>query len=315
MKGRVRLNESALELFTRSFESKSKILVLGGTGWFGRTALAMLMNMDVEVHVVASNPREFSVDGASLEAKSWDPSEIVRFEPEIVLDFAYLTVDKSGFLGLEQYTRVNQELSNRLSFASHLPSVSRVLTVSSGASVRLPLAMRAQPAAEAYARGKRAIEANLEQIASDRAISVGVARAWSVTGGHVQNPRRYGFSGMISDGLASGWISVQADHLVYRRYSAVEELLALAMPSSEKAAYSEVDSGGNLVEIRDLARFISAAIPGSQVVANDVFPEPENADLYFADDEEWNNRMATSGVEPLTLEVQIENVVRSLRGD
>jgi hypothetical protein len=95
----------------------------------------------------------------------------------------------------------------------------------------------------------------------------------------------------------------------------VEELLALAMPSSEKAAYSEVDSGGNLVEIRDLARFMSAAIPGSQVVANDVFPEPENADLYFADDEEWNNRMATSGVEPLTLEVQIENVVRSLRGD
>ena len=308
------LNESAVEVFTKSFIGVNRVLVLGGTGWFGRTALAMLKHLDVKTHIVASNPRGFSVDGAPLLAKGWDLAEIERFEPDVVLDFAYLTVNKAGPLGLEQYSRVNRQLSEELFFAASLPSTRRVITVSSGASIRLPHGMQGQPAAEAYALGKQAIEAQLAQISVEKEISVGIARAWSVSGGHIQNPRDYALSGMILDGLEDGLISVHSNHLVYRRYSAVEELLALAMHASESPGLSHVDSGGPLVEIEELAELVSAAISGSKVLGDESIRDSNNVDSYFSDGDAWDEETERSGLRPLTLEGQIEHVVRALTG-
>lgn len=308
------LNESAVEVFTKSFRGVNRVLVLGGTGWFGRTALAMLKRVEVKTHIVASHPREFLVDGLPLSAKGWDSAEIARFEPDVVLDFAHLTVNKARPLGLERYSRVNRQLSEQLFFAASLPSTRRVITVSSGASIRLPRGMQGQLAAEAYALGKQAIEAQLAQISLRREISVGVARAWSVSGGHVQNPRDYALSGMILDGLEGGLISVHSNHLVYRRYSAVEELLALAMHASDSPGLSHVDSGGPLVELEELAELVSAAIPGSKVLGNECIRESGNVDSYFSDSAAWDDETERSGLRSLTLEGQIENVVSALTG-
>ena len=308
------LNESAVEVFTRSFEGVNRVLVLGGTGWFGRTALAMLRHLDVKTHIVASHPREFSVDGITLSAKGWDSAEIERFEPDVVLDFAYLTVNRAGPLGLEQYSRVNSRLSEQLFFAASLDSTRRVITVSSGASIRLPRGMQGQRAAEAYALGKQVIEAQLARISVEKAMSVGIARAWSVSGGHVQNPRDYALSGMILDALQDGLISVHSDHLVYRRYSAVEELLALATHASKLPGLSQVDSGGHLVELEQLAELVSAAVSGSKVLTSESARESSNVDSYFSDGAAWDEETERSGLRTLTLEGQIEHMVSALTG-
>lgn len=309
----VPLNQDAVEMFTGSVGPGSKVLILGGTGWFGRTALAMLRQANVKTHVVASNPRQFHVDRHPVTAEGWDYARVAEFEPDVVLDFAYLTVDKGASLSLEAYVKTNGELAERLFFAATLPSTRSVLSVSSGASVRLPLSMWGSPVAAAYSRGKQAVEARLAQIASNRGISVGVARAWSVTGGHIQNPQGYAFSGMILEGLERGLVSVRADSLVYRRYSAVEELLALAFPRAENAGFAVLDSGGRLVEVRELARLISAALPGSQFAVNNNFRESRDIDSYFANEDGWKRQLAASGLQPLSLECQIDNVVRSLK--
>ena len=307
------LNESAVEVFTKSFRGMNRVLVLGGTGWFGRTALAMLKHVDVETHIVASRPREFSLDGGILTAKSWDQSEIARFEPEMVLDFAYLTIGKAEEIGIDRFIQVNRELSAKLFFACRLPSVRKVLSVSSGASIRLPLAMRGQPAAEVYASGKRNIESRLKEIALEREISVSVARAWSVTGGHVQNPREYAFSAIILDGMEEGRIAVHADHLVYRRYLAVEDLLALAIAQSHLIGFTSFDSGGPLIELRALAQLVSAAIPGAQVVGKGKGLQVLEHDSYFADETIPKSQLVSSELDTLGLEAQIKNVIASFQ--
>ena len=174
--------------------------------------------------------------------------------------------------------------------------------------------MQGQPAAEAYALGKQAVEAQLAQISLEKEISVGIARAWSVSGGHVQNPRDYALSGMILDGLEDGLISVHSNHLIYRRYSAVEELLALAMHASESPGLSHVDSGGPLVEIEELAELVSAAISGSKVLGDESIRDSNNVDSYFSDGDAWDEETERSGLRPLTLESQIEHVVSALTG-
>lgn len=308
------LNESAVQVFTRSLEGANRILVLGGTGWFGRTALAMLKHLDVKTHIVASSPREFFVDEVRLFAKSWDLTEVARFEPDVVLDFAYLTANKAELIGLDRYLRVNRQLSEKFFSAVSLASVRRVLTVSSGASVRLPGGMQGQMAPRAYAFGKQTTEAELAKISVAKDISVGIARAWSVSGGHIQCPRDYALSGMILDGLERGLITVHSNHLVYRRYSAVEDLLALAMHLSESTGFSQVDSGGRLVELEELAELVSDAISGSKVVVKDSGRESDNSDSYFSDGANWEEETERSGLEPLALEGQIEHMVRALSG-
>ena len=112
----VPLNQSAVQVFRNMFESESKILVLGGTGWFGRTALAMLRGLKVRTHIIAQNKREFRVDGARFDAHTWNEEEVIEFQPEAVLDFAYVTVDKAEALGLEAYRNINGVLAERLFF-------------------------------------------------------------------------------------------------------------------------------------------------------------------------------------------------------
>jgi len=145
-------------------------------------------------------------------------------------------------------------------------------------------------------------------------MSVGIARAWSVSGGHVQNPRDYALSGMILDALQDGLISVHSDHLVYRRYSAVEELLALATHASKLPGLSQVDSGGHLVELEQLAELVSAAVSGSKVLTSESARESSNVDSYFSDGAAWDEETERSGLRTLTLEGQIEHMVSALTG-
>lgn len=308
------LNGSAVDVFTKSLEGVERVLVHGGTGWFGRTALAMLKHLNVKTLIVASHPRVFSVDEVRLNAHRWDSAEIARFEPEVVLDFAYLTVNKVEPLGLEQYSITNKRLADQLLFAASLPSTRRVLTVSSGASIQLPQEMRGSAAAESYALGKREIEARLAQISAENEVSVDIVRAWSVSGGHVQSPRDYALSGMILEGLESGLISVRAKHLVYRRYSAVEELLALGVFASDSRGLRQFDSGGHLVELAELAKMVSVAIPGTKVRVSNSVRESKNVDSYFSDGVAWDRNMRLSRIRPLSLDNQIENVLSALRG-
>lgn len=308
------LNESAVSIFRGSLRNVNRVLILGGTGWFGRTALAMMANLDLDTYIVASQSRVFSVEGSERTAKGWNYGEIERFEPDVVLDFAYVTVDKFDSVGLARYNHLNSLLAEQLYFVASLPSTKRVVTVSSGASIRLPHALKGHPAGESYALGKQAIEAKLAKISSDNEVSVAIARAWSVSGGHVQNPRGYALSGMILDGLESGSISVSADYLVYRRYSAVEELLALALASSETPGFTEIDSGGFLVEIEELAYLISALLPGSKVVGGRRDQRLDVVDSYFSDANAWAVEIERTGLEPLSLENQVENVARALAG-
>lgn len=309
----VSLNESAREVFLRSFEEGDRVLILGGTGWFGRTALAMLRHAKAKIHIVASYSRAFSVDGVSFRAKTWDSDAVARFEPNIILDFAYVSVGQSRRMSLDQFTSANRRLSRQLCFAARLPSTRKVLTISSGASVRLPKAMVGEPKAEAYALGKKAIESELAQVASERQISVAIARAWSVSGGHVQNPGRYALSGMVMEGLRRGRISVLAKRPVYRRYTSVEDLLALSMCRKEGPGFGLVDSGGQLVEMRELAKLVSAALSRPAVVANVEDWTFQEADSYFSDCADWELLMSQAGIRPLTLEEQIQNVVDALR--
>jgi len=301
----VTISPAATETWNRTMEHYSRILVLGPTGWFGRTALELSFPSSAALHLVGSFQRDVRVGEKTLTVHEWDERQVERFSPDIVLDFAYLTRSWISEMGLAEYRARNEILAERLEWAARLRSVRTVVTISSGAAV--------QPELDPYGEGKRNIEFALTAASKSSSTNLGVLRAWSVSGGFVRNPNQYALSSFVKQGLDSGTIQVSADRMVYRRYCAVEELLAVGLHLAHRHSHTLLESGGEKLEMFEVAQKVAEQIQGAKVVLEHPNRDSRDSDDYSSDNESWIAGIREAQLIPMTIEQQITNVIHALR--
>lgn len=301
----VKISDSARLVWNKSIRAYRRILLLGPSGWFGRTALELMDGCQVSTLLIGSRARSIEVNDRKYDIRVWDLDTVRNFAPDLVLDFAFLTRNYISVLGEAEFMRQNSTLVSRLREAVSLDSVRGVISVSSGATLANYL--------DPYARGKLEIEKILREQASLRDFNLRILRAWSVSGGFVRHPDLYAFSSFVRQGLLTGTITVEANSLVYRRYCAVEELLAVGLDSLGIPAEIVIDSGGQRVEMVELAEMIASQMSRTSVEI--MYPERYKSvgPSYESDNKSWNRNLAQSGLSPLDLDSQIENVVLSAR--
>ncbi len=291
----------------RSVWFTERIVVLGATGWFGSTMLALLADHPATVLPVASRARAHEVAGRTWQVAAYDVEEIALFAPTLVLDFAYLTRGHEATLGTSAYARALDDLAERLARVSRLPSVRGVLTVSSGAALAAPegVSLPVGP----YGEGKQQIEELAVALrAPDRAVVV--ARAFSVSGALVGQPHAYAFSDFVLQ-ARTGRIEVAAASPVWRRYCGVDDYLAVCVAELMAGRSGTVDSGGPIVELRDLAVLVADRYPGArpEVVAADPVGDPLT---YASDDVSWTRACDQQAFAPATLAEQVDAVQAGL---
>jgi len=301
------LNPNAKELFLTSVEAYSRILVLGGSGWFGRTALAMLGPRVADSIVIGSHERTIIVGNRQIQIRTWSRRLVDQFNPDLVLDFAFLTRDFESTLGAKKFRAINSLLSSRLVELSRMASVQKILTISSGASVVSKLGSNSSTL-DTYGQQKLATENALKAATAQSGVEVAVARAWSVSGGHVQKYRSYAFSDLIHSAVHGGPISVKAKNLVTRRYCSVEDFLAVVLASSQGEPWAEIDSGGPLVEMAELAEAVAQEVGRRGALALSKYRDTGVTDAYHSDNTSWVTACESTGANPLTLGEQIRNV-------
>lgn len=284
---------------------------MGGSGWFGRTALAMLGLRASETLVIGSFERTISVQDRDIPIQAWNVDLVEQYQPDVVLDFAFLTREFESSLGAEHYSATNQMLINRLVDLSRLASVKKILTISSGATV-ISKAGVGSSNLDLYGQQKLAAQESLRESARRCETEVAVARAWSVSGGHVQKYGNYAFSDMIHSAVHTGSIQVKAPHLVARRYCSVEDLLAVVIRNSLEKEWIAIDSGGPLVEMAELAQAIAQEVQGSKVVRSVLKRDSDKTDAYHSDNSSWLSACEFAGFAPLSLLEQIRNVREAL---
>lgn len=310
--GEIPLNPNAKKLFLESLEGYKRILILGGSGWFGRTAISMLGRKSGESLVLGSRERRIIVGNHEIPIRTWSKSLVQQYEPDLVMDFAFLTRDLEVTLGAKKFRAINNVLSTRLLGLSRMVSVRKMLTISSGAAMVSKLGPESSTL-DLYGQQKLATERSLKEVAGAGGTEVAVARAWSVSGGHVQKPGNYAFSDMIHSALKLGTISITAKNLVTRRYCSVEDFLAVVMASSRGMGWAAIDSGGPLVELGELAQAVAREVEGCELSADITARGFGVADVYHSDNSTWVAACESAGLEPLTLDEQIRNVRDSLR--
>lgn len=297
----------ARDLVARSLWFTERVVVLGATGWLGSTMLALLETHPATVLAVASRSRTHRVGERTWSVAGYDLEQIAGLAPTVVLDFAYLTRDREVELGADEYARRLADLTARLDRVSRLPSVRAVLTVSSGAALTVPEGP-SQPVGP-YGEGKRAVE-DLAAGLVDPARSVVVARAYSLSGTLVGRPHGYGFSDLVLQ-ARTGRVEVRSPGEVWRRYCGADDYLAVCLAELMAGRSGVIESGGPLVELRDLAMQIANRYPGSrpEVVALPPTGEPLR---YASDDADWQAACGRQGYVPATLGEQIDVVQDAL---
>lgn len=244
-----------------------RVLILGAGGWFGQTTINLLPPA-TSILAIASSQRG--------NLQTWNDSQIQDFAPTIVLNFAFLTRERVAIEGESKFRAINEELTRHFVHAASLPQVRAALTISSGAAVTEPHL----PYGEMKLKEE---EQALALISSTRSIVIG--RVYSVSGPYVRRPRDYAFSDFILQ-AQSGSVDITANRPVYRRYVSIEDYLTVCLMQLLSGWSGVIDSGGELVEIGDLARRIvqlvnpTAKIQREKQSTSDIF-------LYASDDTTW----------------------------
>lgn len=297
--------KQAINLASRSVSPSDRVLIIGATGWFGRTVLALLNHCGAEFLLISSTDNEFSVENVEYQSHVWDQNKIVEFSPTIVIDCAFLTRDFLFTMTLDKYVMINRSLIENLLFAAGLNSVTRVISISSGAAVEAALNGKVSVESDPYGILKLQLEEQLAQIAIKNSFHLVIARAWSVSGSLVRKPKNYAFSDLILQ-AQSGEVIISSTHEVWRRYCSAEELLAVAIAISENRS-CVFSSGGVLIEVQDLAKVVIEEInPNAKLKARKSITGSPNR--YYSDNEEWDFLCAELELKTLDLRQQVRLV-------
>ncbi len=299
------IRHEAQELWLSSLRSGDRVLVTGAGGWFGRTAVAMTRKSDLELLATGSKDQQIEIDGQSQAVHAQSLEVISAFKPTVVIDTAFVTRERLPSLGHKAYVETNQKLIDQSLAISALPSVRKYIGFSSGATMHLAGHTSFSLEENPYAAQKRIYESKISELAAKLQSDISVARVWSVTGSYCTKPESFAFTDLIAQAKL-GLIEIKAKHLVYRRYCPIEDVLALAMLASSPGSNPIFDTGGDLIEIGDLAKLVVELVnPNAEIRRRLDKTLPQ--DSYHSDNKGWGQ---LTGIAKLGMDTTRDQITR-----
>ncbi len=303
----------AKELAAKGLVGFQKVAILGCSGWFGREALELCLESGNKVEVLgfASKATSMTVESHQLELTELSLGALMKFQPELIIDAAFLTREHARTVGLENYERINRKILDITIAAAQLPSVRKFIGFSSGVVVPEFENENLYDDGGLYAKLKRNYEYELERVSLNLDKEITVLRTFSVSGSFNNRPQLFAFSSLVLEAL-QGEMVIRSKSRVLRRYSDVGDLIAMAL-GLKGHRYKVIESGGDLVEIGDLANKIRDLINPSATISR--LNGTSQPSLYASNGTSWERCLEVSGLRAKTLIQQIESTRLSVESN
>lgn len=291
-----------------------RIVVVGAGGWIGRATLALLHdalgNEIARERIVCFGSQARSIEiapGIAFEQQPLASLKTLPRRPTLLLHLAFLTKDKVGGIEDAEYARANRHLSQQVLDALEPLGVDRLFVASSGAA-----AFADDPEAahdlRLYGGLKREDEERFARWAEQsphmsRAV---ITRIFNISGPYINKHQTYALASFILDTLAGRPAEVRAPMRVVRGYVAVRELLSLvfaALLHENGGPVLRFDSGGEALELEDVASYVVTALGGTSVTRRAVTNPVENR--YVGDDSLYQALLLRFGIDHVPLPRQI----------
>ena len=300
------IRREAQQLWLQNLRSDDRVLVTGAGGWFGRTAIAMTREAGLELLATGSKDQQIEIDGQSQSVQAQSLEIIAAFKPTVVIDTAFVTRERLTILGHKTYVDTNQRLINESLAIAALPSVRKYIGFSSGATMHLAGNTSFSLEENPYAAQKRIYERKISEIAADLQSDISVARVWSVTGSYCTKPDTFAFTDLIAQ-AKFGLIEVKAKRPVYRRYCALEDVLAIAMLPTATGSNPIFNTGGELIELGDLAKLVVDLVNPNAEIRRQIDPQLPSDD-YYSDSKDWDGLLQSADLAKDSISEQVARV-------
>ncbi len=274
-----------------------RILVLGASGWFGKS---------FEANLPSDIPRLLLSSQGGPGYEFWNPKVVESFAPTVVANFAFRTRDKLALLGVARFEEENLQLINQMAFSLKIPSVRMGITISSGAVLDATAGRKP----DLYGDLK-ALEERVAQGLAGEGKNIVVARVFSVSGPFVSRVSDYAFSDLVSQAI-KGRIEVRSDRRTFRRYVSVGDLLEVALRTANQGS-ALIESGGELIELADLAELIRELVNPDAEVHVRQNRSAFDQDFYASDNSSWTDSIQRLRFVAKTTREQILEVEKYLR--
>ena len=110
-------------------------------------------------------------------------------------------------------------------------------------------------------------EAEFEKASKEINANLIILRMWAATGADMTEPDKYGIGNLLIQARRSPSIRIQSPTQVFRRYADASQQLEICIRLAVQGVSETLNSGGTLLEIRDLAStIISKYCPGKKLV-------------------------------------------------
>ena len=229
-----------------------KLLIIGGTGFFGKSILDSFQRGRLDawdvgyVYAMSRNTGSLKREAPSLlsskvELISADIGKINELPEADIVIHAAASTDASRYLSgpLEERRNIQAGTVNYCRLASEYHSGSKLLYVSSGAVYGtqpaslygIPEGYSAGPLDEIaagkrdYAAAKRDAEQAVMELGRQQGKSVSIARCFAFVGAWLPRNQHFAIGNFIENGLRGGPITVKAKHPVYRSYMHADDLV------------------------------------------------------------------------------------------
>jgi nucleoside-diphosphate-sugar epimerase len=251
-----------------------KYCISGVTGWMGRATAHVLINSlgidpKLVVGIGSKNGQLVLEGGATISVQKWSDLQDLNGYLDTFFHYAFVTKDKLNQMPLPDFILNNQKITDEAVNIIQKYSPKHVVSVSSGAvyadfgSTILVDDLMNNP----YGTLKAKEEESLMSSTEDCGSSLTLTRLWSLSGKDIQNTSPFALSNFILDAITNSKIDIQSEHLVFRRYVDARELASLLCNLAQANRSIIFDTGGPLVEIRDLAKEVANQIGGVEITA------------------------------------------------
>ena len=283
-----------------------RIVITGAGGWLGLATLDLLADV-LGADVVEKRVRCFGASARALRLSDGTPilqrpladMGWLPAQPTLVLHLAFLTKDRAEAMDEAAYRAANRAITQTVLDALGPIGAQGVFVASSGAATRADDAA-ASPAMRLYGAMKRDDEDAFAQWAQANGQTAVIARLFNLAGPRINKWGAYALASFVADALAGRPIEVRAPRPVVRSCVAIREVMALVFALLlEGAGVTGFDSGGEPMELADLARAVAALVPGASVVRAPV--TLHDADIYHGDSAAYAALLARHGIAPVPL--------------
>lgn len=267
--------------------------VIGANGWIGSTILELALRRNVRVKAFGSTNSSRIINGRQIHIQQYHPDVLLGQSFDVIWDAAFITRER--LKKNSKLSQINEDLTNKICQVASANQDSTIIYFSSGAAVHDSLGK------EIYGLQKKQAESRLLDIKSKFGTNIKVVRVWNVSGRQCPKPEAFALTSMLQEAITNHSITIKSTIFRWRRYAQLTQILYAAMLFDSKLDI--LDTGGPIVELRDLADAIQEAINKPLVIIDQRVGSVSES--YYSESNEYEKTLQSHGIIPSSLVQQI----------